>query len=148
ERGGVRGYSLSKIMNPLTPTLSPAGRGSPAVPVAWPCFQTSASRKILAGPVAGAQPTPRQDPVEQLPVDMRQHGLLEGAPDLRVFERTRLDAGARQQSAACEIAKCVGLAAIGDAERVVIALCRRAVRIVIGRRAADRRLEPLVGCPL
>src|SRR5262245_32456180 len=32
ERGGVRGYSPSRVPNPLTPTLSPAGRGSPAVP--------------------------------------------------------------------------------------------------------------------
>src|SRR5262245_60961292 len=32
ERGGVRGYKLSISPNPLTPTLSPAGRGSPAVP--------------------------------------------------------------------------------------------------------------------
>src|SRR5256885_13575454 len=32
ERGGVRGYKLSIDPNPLTPTLSPAGRGSPAVP--------------------------------------------------------------------------------------------------------------------
>jgi hypothetical protein len=32
ERGGVRGYDLSIDLNPLTPTLSPAGRGSPAVP--------------------------------------------------------------------------------------------------------------------
>src|SRR5215510_10401233 len=32
ERGGVRGYKLSRVPNPLTPTLSPAGRGSPAVP--------------------------------------------------------------------------------------------------------------------
>ncbi len=30
--GGVRGYKLSIDPNPLTPTLSPAGRGSPAVP--------------------------------------------------------------------------------------------------------------------
>src|SRR5262249_59193811 len=28
ERGGVRGLGLSKKPNPLTPTLSPAGRGS------------------------------------------------------------------------------------------------------------------------
>src|SRR6267142_682427 len=32
ERGGVRGYKLSIGPNPLTPPLSPAGRGSPAVP--------------------------------------------------------------------------------------------------------------------
>src|SRR5262245_14993461 len=32
ERGGVRGYKLSTSPTPLTPTLSPAGRGSPAVP--------------------------------------------------------------------------------------------------------------------
>src|SRR5262245_19007677 len=32
ERGGVRGYKLPIGPNPLTPTLSPAGRGSPAVP--------------------------------------------------------------------------------------------------------------------
>src|SRR5215510_3439639 len=32
ERGGVRGYKLSIGPNPLTPTLSPAGRGSSAVP--------------------------------------------------------------------------------------------------------------------
>jgi hypothetical protein len=32
ERGGVRGYNLSINPTPLTPTLSPAGRGSPAVP--------------------------------------------------------------------------------------------------------------------
>src|SRR5262247_4055079 len=32
ERGGVRGYRLSIGPIPLTPTLSPAGRGSPAVP--------------------------------------------------------------------------------------------------------------------
>src|SRR5499426_3452447 len=32
ERGGVRGYKLSMGPIPLTPTLSPAGRGSPAVP--------------------------------------------------------------------------------------------------------------------
>jgi tripartite-type tricarboxylate transporter receptor subunit TctC len=32
ERGGLRGYKLSIDPNPLTPTLSPAGRGSPAVP--------------------------------------------------------------------------------------------------------------------
>jgi gamma-glutamyltranspeptidase / glutathione hydrolase len=32
ERGGVRGYKLAVDPNPLTPTLSPAGRGSPAVP--------------------------------------------------------------------------------------------------------------------
>src|SRR6476660_10277887 len=32
ERGGVRGYKLSIGPNPLTPTLSPAGRGSRAVP--------------------------------------------------------------------------------------------------------------------
>jgi len=32
ERGGVRGYELSIGPNPLTPTLSPLGRGSPAVP--------------------------------------------------------------------------------------------------------------------
>src|SRR5215813_9080994 len=32
ERGGVRGYKLSIDPNPLTPTLSPLGRGSPAVP--------------------------------------------------------------------------------------------------------------------
>src|SRR5262249_57432446 len=32
ERGGVRGYKLSWDLNPLTPTLSPAGRGSPALP--------------------------------------------------------------------------------------------------------------------
>jgi len=41
---------------------------------------------------------------------MGQHGLLEGAPDLGVFERARLDAGTRQQSAACEIAEGAGLA--------------------------------------
>jgi hypothetical protein len=32
ERGGVRGYKLSRGSNPLTPALSPMGRGSPAVP--------------------------------------------------------------------------------------------------------------------
>src|SRR5262245_30569218 len=32
ERGGVRGYKLSIGPNPLTPALSPAGRGSSAVP--------------------------------------------------------------------------------------------------------------------
>src|SRR5262249_38256171 len=32
ERGGVRGYKLSIDPNPLTPTLSPAGRGRSAVP--------------------------------------------------------------------------------------------------------------------
>jgi len=32
ERGGVRGYGLSIDQSPLTPTLSPMGRGSPAVP--------------------------------------------------------------------------------------------------------------------
>src|SRR5690242_17170407 len=32
ERDGVRGYKLSIDPNPLTPTLSPAGRGSSAVP--------------------------------------------------------------------------------------------------------------------
>src|SRR5437868_5618455 len=32
ERGGVRGYKLSIGPRPLTPTLSPQGRGSPAVP--------------------------------------------------------------------------------------------------------------------
>src|SRR5262245_27932945 len=32
ERGGVRGYKLSIGPSPLTPPLSPAGRGSPAVP--------------------------------------------------------------------------------------------------------------------
>src|SRR5262249_5487939 len=32
ERGGVRGYKLSTGPTPLTPTLSPAGRGSPAMP--------------------------------------------------------------------------------------------------------------------
>src|SRR5882757_9061065 len=97
---------------------------------------TSLPTKKFSAPVAGAQPTPRQDPVEQFPVDMGQHGLLEGAPDLAVFERARLDAGARQKPAACEITKCVGLAAIGDAERVVIALRGRAVRVVVGWRPA------------
>src|SRR5262249_22237385 len=29
ERGGVRGYALSRDLTPPTPTLSPAGRGSP-----------------------------------------------------------------------------------------------------------------------
>src|SRR5262249_60500521 len=29
EKGGVRGYDLSMKPNPLTPALSPAGRGSP-----------------------------------------------------------------------------------------------------------------------
>ncbi len=28
ERGGVRGYGLSMDLSPLTPTLSPKGRGS------------------------------------------------------------------------------------------------------------------------
>jgi hypothetical protein len=32
ERGGVRGNKLSIGPNPLTPALSPMGRGSPAVP--------------------------------------------------------------------------------------------------------------------
>jgi hypothetical protein len=38
ERGGVRGYKLSIGPNPLTPTLSPAGRGSSAVPWESPEF--------------------------------------------------------------------------------------------------------------
>src|SRR5262245_40543539 len=31
ERGGVRGFTI-EVLVPLTPTLSPLGRGSPAVP--------------------------------------------------------------------------------------------------------------------
>jgi outer membrane lipoprotein YfiO len=43
ERGGVRGYKLSVDPNPLTPTLSPAGRGSPAVP--W--LDSVCTRKVF-----------------------------------------------------------------------------------------------------
>src|SRR5262247_4172601 len=42
ERGGVRGYKPSTSSNPLTPTLSPAGRGSPAVPRPRSCPQERA----------------------------------------------------------------------------------------------------------
>src|SRR5262245_11227719 len=48
ERGGVRGYKLSRDPNPLTPTLSPAGRGSPAVPRGESVLNTFGTRTTRA----------------------------------------------------------------------------------------------------
>src|SRR5262245_30585458 len=48
ERGGVMGYKLSRGMYPLTPTLSPAGRGSPAVP-RWEAVLTTPLRDRTNG---------------------------------------------------------------------------------------------------
>src|SRR5215510_7872885 len=62
ERGGVRGYKLSIGLNPLTPTLSPMGRGSPAVP--W--FESVFNNKVCidksistSSPPAAAAAAPR-----------------------------------------------------------------------------------------
>src|SRR4051794_31374899 len=53
ERGGVRGYKLSRVRCPLTPTLSPLGRGSPAVPqiesvlITKACAEMNGTRLVL-----------------------------------------------------------------------------------------------------
>src|SRR5205823_13800262 len=45
ERVGVRGSGLSRVRAPLTPTLSPSGRGS--APRSWHRLQTLISRFAL-----------------------------------------------------------------------------------------------------
>jgi NitT/TauT family transport system substrate-binding protein len=57
ERGGVRGYNLSRDPNPLTPTLSPTGRGSPAVPQ-WTAVLTRRVCTALIALAATASFTP------------------------------------------------------------------------------------------
>src|SRR5688572_11974244 len=54
----VRGYGLSIGPNPLTPPLSPAGRGSPAVPVVRPCSTagTVSIKLAVAAAHRGAAP--------------------------------------------------------------------------------------------